>query len=399
MFGKNKDNAVKKTKIPLKDRTLENDIKFRGVLSYRYVRILAWVFLILIQIGMVVKFQIKIKPESAAQLQGYVDFASFISEIPLALFLLANFAFIFQSRHNWRGLLIFYGGIALGLYIVANTVILHYGFGIAQTFFGKTDFMALSRAYGVILSNIGNIGYIFNIFIDLFLCSLIFFFMFYTPKGGFKNNTRMLIFRLFVLLPILYEVGAIIIKFNTITGNYQIPFFLFFLLTSKPPLMFVAFLFIVFGAKYFEYRRVKRHSEQFAAEHAKTNAHSLKFSILISSAFFVAGILDLFAFLFFAVGIAKMQGWTTDAQIQQAMLMSQALGFGNSLTLIIIIPVVMFFSYNKKHENKKVDKLIPIAGIALIIFVYVEGFFQVFVHSVGPMIEKLREILDEMVPQ
>ena len=180
MFGKNKQpKKDKKPWVPLKDRTLANDIKFRGIFSYRYVRMLAWFFLILIQIGMVIKFQIKVNPDSASQLNWYVNFADFIAEMPLALFLLANFGFIFQLRHNWRRLLMFYGGIALGLYVAANIVTLHFGFGIAGTFFGKTDYMALARAFGIILINSGNAGYVFNLFIDLFLCSLIFFFMFY----------------------------------------------------------------------------------------------------------------------------------------------------------------------------------------------------------------------------
>ena len=396
MFGKNKQpKEDKKTRVPLKDRTLANDIKFRGFFSYRYVRILAWVLLVLVQIGVVVKFNIKVSPSSAAQLQWMVDASSYISDLPLALFLLANFAVIFQKRNNWKQLLMFYGGVAALLYIVGNVAIIHYGFGIVGTFFGKNDFLVEAKAFGTYLANLGNLGYTFNIFIDLFLCSLIFFFVFYTPKDGFKTDKKRLIFRLLIILPILYEIGSIILKYQVAMGAYQIPFFLFFLLTSKPPLMFLSFLAIVLFAKLFELKRIEKHSEEFALEHAKTNAHSLRFSIMISIIFFVAAVIDLIVFFGASVAVAVGLGGDDEAVIN-AMNVIQSLGFGNSFALLLIIPIVIFFSYTKTHKNPKLDKLVPIGGVGLIAFVFLEGFFQVFVCNVGPIVENLREIINQI---
>ena len=41
----------KEKRIPLKYRTLENDINYKAPLSYRYLRIIAWIFIIIAQIG------------------------------------------------------------------------------------------------------------------------------------------------------------------------------------------------------------------------------------------------------------------------------------------------------------------------------------------------------------
>ena len=378
----------------LKNRTLENDIKYRGFLSYRYVRIIAWFILVLAAVGTVVKFNIKISPDSKSQIGWISDATDFISDLPVALFMLANFAFIFQRRDSWKQLLTFYGGVALLMYIAGNVLILHYGFGIANTFFGKTDVMALSRAFGTMMAASGK-GYVFNIFIDLLLCSLIFFFSFYTPKGGFKERWQLILFRCGMILPVLYEVGSVIFKYQVIVNGYQIPHFIFFLLTSKPPLMIIAFFLIVLFAKLFEINAIKRKGEEFAKEHAKTNAHSLRFSIMISIVFLVISIVDLFLFIFFSVILAKGMGGS-DTAVEIAMNISQTLGFGNSMTLALIIPIVILFSYTKTHKNKKIDTLIPAIGIIFILITYIEGMFQVFIHNVGPLMDKIREIINEM---
>ena len=41
-----------------------------------------------------------------------------------------------------------------------------------------------------------------------------------------------------------------------------------------------------------------------------------------------------------------------------------------------LIPIVLLFSYTKKHKNTSIDAFIPIIGIAAILGLYVEAFFQ-----------------------
>lgn len=77
----------------------------------------------------------------------------------------------------------------------------------------------------------------------------------YTPKNIKKEN--IIYFRLLALLPILYEIASILIKYFVATGAMNIPFFCFFLLTSKPPMMFVAFVVLVLVLKIKECQRLK----------------------------------------------------------------------------------------------------------------------------------------------
>ena len=52
------------------------------------------------------------------------------------------------------------------------------------------------------------------------------------------------------------------------------------------------------------------------------------------------------------------------------------MGFGGSISLIFLAPLVLLFSYTRRPKNPMLDLLIPVAGIALILFVYLEGIHQ-----------------------
>jgi hypothetical protein len=54
-------------------------------------------------------------------------------------------------------------------------------------------------------------------------------------------------------------------------------------------------------------------------------------------------------------------------------------GFGDSIVLIIMAPIVLLYSYNKKHSQQTVfiDAALPFVAIILMILVYIEGFYRV----------------------
>ena len=63
--------------------------------------------------------------------------------------------------------------------------------------------------------------------------------------------------------------------------------------------------------------------------------------------------------------------------VTQKMQLVYALGFGQAIPLLFIIPLVMLFDYRKTYKNKLPDLLIPAIGVGLLVVVYVEGVFQV----------------------
>jgi hypothetical protein len=62
--------------------------------------------------------------------------------------------------------------------------------------------------------------------------------------------------------------------------------------------------------------------------------------------------------------------------IDTGMRIALAVGFGGSVGLIFLAPLVLLFSYTRRPKNPMLDLLIPVAGIALILLVYLEGTHQ-----------------------
>ena len=67
---------------------------------------------------------------------------------------------------------------------------------------------------------------------------------------------------------------------------------------------------------------------------------------------------------------------TITASIDWGMRLAEAVGFGKSVYLILLAPLVLLFSYTRRPKNGKLDLLIPVAGLFLILLVYIEGFHQ-----------------------
>ena len=380
-------------KIKLRDRTLKNDIKFKGPLSYRELRIIGWAFIVLAQIAVILNLNTKINPANGIYLDGWANFFQALSYFSLPLFLVANMACIIQKRDNFKNMLLFYGGAALGMYLLGNFVVFHYGRGLMNSI-SPTTWGEAADLFGLLLPALGKNGYVFNIFIDLFLCSLMYFFLYYQPKKYFKDK-KIIWFRLMVLLPILYEIGAMIIKFRISFVYMIIPSYVFFLLTSKPPFMLLAFLLLILLFKIDERKHIKKlnKTEKELEEHKKTNAHSLLVSLQMSVIFIVVTILDVIVSLLVFAGVSvQMHALEDQALLSGIANQLSNIGFFGSATLVILIPVFILFSYKKEPKNKNIDKFIPIVGIGLILFVYVEGIFQTITHQLPIIIAKIEDI-------
>ena len=386
----------KKERIKLKDRTKENDIKYRGPLSYRYLRIIAWVCIAFGQLGVVFGLAMKISGDLQPALTTPQDVMGTIGSFALPLFLMANFAFILQKKNDFKKLLFFYAGVALLMYLAALVLVTHYFFRISYLMSaGTLDFWQFSCTMGKLFTDQGSTFYVFNIFIDLLLCSLMYYFLFYNPKKHFQGK-KISLFRLMILIPLLYEIGGIILKYLISVGGLRITYFLFFALPAKPPFMVLAFFIIIFVMKLQKMSFLKRHqSEELYDDHFNTNANSLKVSITMSWSFLLCGILDFLTLLVFALIYAYNRA--SDPEMYELLIMTgfyygTGLGFGSATILIFMAPLALLFSYSKTHKNPKIDKFIPIGGIALIALLYFEGFYEIACFKFPQLIDWLRNL-------
>ena len=103
----------------------------------------------------------------------------------------------------------------------------------------------------------------------------------------------------------------------------------------------------------------------------KTRRNSLQFSVFTAIVFAVAGVLDSLILAFLANRLLASQSANGDL-----ILKMLDLGIGGAGILLPIAPVVLLFSYTRTHKNQLIDYLIPVIGVLLSIFVYLEGVYQ-----------------------
>ena len=356
--------------------TAENDIKFRGKLSYRHLRIIAWAFLIIAQIGVLLAL--------AGNLRGNDNMfgpaptiLKFFSNLMSPLFLIAAFSVVLVAKDGYRRLIILYGGLSVFMYLAFLLFYQHYFVGIVDIIAPESS-QELAGNLAYLLSGHGYIA--FNIFLDLFLCTMATCFINYKPKKYFQGK-KLIIFRLFALLPILYEVGSIFLKMLASTGVTPISPFLFPLLTTKAPVAFLVFVCMALFVKVRERRFLKRGKTiEDYQEFQNSNVNSLQFSLFLSFIIVIAVVIDV---ILLGILTGVLAGNTVVEGVPEDEIFSYCLntvygwGFGQTAMMIFIIPLIIFFDYRKTYSNKLVDLLVPVVGIFLIVAVLFEGGFLV----------------------
>ena len=355
----------------------ENDIKFRGPLSYRHLRMIGWALLAVSQIANILRLGEKLY-NTPGWYQAWPDILSNCFSLMGPLFLIAIFSIVLNAKDGFKRLLITYSGLAIGIYLVFILVYEHYLVGL---FTPVTDQQTAHTTAALLITSMGKHGFFaFNMFVDLLLCTLVTFFINYNPTKYFQGK-KIYIFRALVVLPILYEIGAIVLKAVTSEGIIELSPYFFPLLTTKTP---IAFLIFVTMAIFVKNRRKfflkKGKTEEEYAEFEKTNVNSLHFSLFLVMIIVVVVILDIFI----AIGLGAVlfmrgvpAGVAETDFLAYCISKVQSWGFGNSFVMLLIIPIVIFFDYKKTHEDKLVDLILPVAGIAAVAVVYVEGGYEV----------------------
>ncbi len=217
-------------------------------------------------------------------------------------------------------------------------------------------------------------GVCFNIFIDLMLCLLVWFFIDYTPKKHFQGK-KLFYFRLFAILPIAYEITCMALKiYSAATPEFKFPFYVFPLLTNKPPILFFVFLAIAIREKVIEHKYIKLgHTRAEFLDYCKTNASSKTFSKFACKVFLIAFIVDT-VFYITTVNIWTNQIQTIDINFITEMI---RIGLGKGTSLIAMIPLMLFYSYNKTYKTTWIDIVIPIISIAAIAIIVIESILDI----------------------
>lgn len=356
----------------------KNDISFTPPLSYRHFRVFAWICLALAGLGQLFLIGGRMNVTLATNTAGLANFLHGASSLVTPLFLIASFSVILTAKNGYKRLIIMYTGLSILFYLLFILIHQYYIVGMLKAL--GLDYDMANAMTNLVLAVFLKNGYLaFNIFIDLLLCVLVTFFLNYTPSKHFQGK-KIAIFRAFVALPIIYELGSLALKFLASGSVIELSPFVFPLLTTKPPLAFFVFiaLAIFMGNRRRHFIKKGLNDKQYK-EFLDTNVNKLHFSIFLSSSIFVAAILDFILALFLTIFIASGMGEAVEGeeQIASALSVVNSYGIGNCIPMILLIPVVMLFDYRKQYKNNLPDIIIPVAGIALLLITYIEGGFEI----------------------
>ena len=364
------------------------DIKYLGPLSERDFRILGWICLAFAQVVNLMSIGKTINPDLALRFGHFEVIINFISVMALPFLLIANFASILNNTKSHKKQILnnllfmfLFGGLFLLIFY-------HHIIGLVAIFSdGKAE--ALKAVKDTLSSSSGSKYICFNIFVDLLLCSVVSFFLFYTPEKSFKKKWEHVLFRIAAVLPIGYEILTIYLKYLALRSTIIIPIWAFPFLPVKPPMTFILFVVLALFEKIREHKFYQhgRSNEEYQLSF-QTNRNSLHFSVFASISSFLAGLADLAIYFLFVVSEIYRVG-ADSFQADYFSFTILKLGFGNSISLIFFAPILLLFSYSKKTSNKVFVTLIPVVGVALIILIYLQGAYQLLTQLPGFLSSKL----------
>lgn len=367
--------------------TPDNDMKYRGPLSYRTLSILGWLCIAFGQ-AVIASNLVGKATHSAADGVFFGDtINSIITSLGLPLLLFSTFAVLLNGRGRYKKMLITNGCIAAATALVYFIVYYRYALGIVAVKTGDR-FSAMGALDSMLAEMPDYNGFIaFNIYLDIFLCTLLMFFLDYKPKKFFQGK-KIAVFRMFALLPILYELASILIKILAIERAVVIPMGLYPFLTSKPPLSFLFFMLLVIYVKNRERRFIKHgktHEDYVAFLKTRTNSwHFSRTTVILMIVLAIVDVVQVFALTLIrlsSLGISFDS--ITGDQINEAMRWATVWGAGKMVFMVLLIPIILLFSYTKREKKGFVDTLIPISGVGLIILIYFECAYGILTHFVG----------------
>lgn len=293
--------APKKRHLKMLNTTHENDIRYRGPLNYQHFQILGWMCIVISAVTLCINLGGQLDPTFSSDTAGLNNILVRIASLSLPFLLIANFARILNATDGYKKQLFKNGVAMIAVFLVSLLFFNRYFIGTLEGISANpAEAQEIASAFVYNRSSYGFIS--FNIFVDLFLCTLVMVFLNYQPKHIFIGKRRY-VFRLFTVFPIAYEIFSMLFKVWSARGDIAIPVWCFPLLTVKPPMTFVLFVILAVYVKTREhvFRRHGKSHEDFRS-YLKTRKNSLNFSVFLAVMLIIVSILDFAVFIFATIG-------------------------------------------------------------------------------------------------
>ncbi|MBQ8451606.1 MAG: hypothetical protein IJ538_02390 [Clostridia bacterium] len=325
-------------------------VKFRGIFSYRTIRIIGFVFMFFAQVYLCMNI-IGRHVNYSPFVLGLQEALQIISLFALPMFLTSNFCVIMTNPKRIKSTLLNYSIIAIGIFLVVGFLFYRYVLGAmnviiqddpTQAYITATAFTKL--VFGKIIN--------YNVFVDLALFALFYFFLFYEPKKIKRKGTRIL-FRSLCLLPVLFAITASILYALYYLDKIDIPVIFLSILPCRSIIIYAIFFTLAFVIKLRKHLFIKwGGTEEEYDEYAKSNRSSLEISTIASIVLLVYSAIDLLIFYIFP--------------------MSLFFGFGFNYYFALAIPFIFLLSYTRRPSKKIWDIVIIGIFIVAVIILYME---------------------------
>lgn len=350
------------------DAPIHDDIRYQGPLSSRAFEILGWLCVVLsvavVLLTIVMSLTAKAGTEAGQSLpQGILQY---ITQLSALFLLIAGISRIMRNRGEYKQQLLIYLGlaaiIAAGSALIFQRTVLA---AIDKLFLEPKQILPMVEKAFADISGIGFVSY--NVFIDIFLCILMFFFVTVRPKRVFTGKW-VLVLRIFAALPIFYALVCTWLKYQAVCKKIVLPFGYFPLLTAKPLATYGLFLFlaIYINRKQAQFCHNGRTMEECQAS-LLTRRNSLRFGIVLALSLAVAALVDNLLQYGTAQLLLKSHAPANVDALAWSLRTAKRVGFGgDSLVLLIAAPFMLLYSFNRVPRWRIASILLPLIAIGLI---------------------------------
>ena len=347
-----------------------DDIRYLGPFSCRTFEILGWLCVALSVAVVVLAIITSVSSKAGAGQDIPRRILPYATQMSALFLIIAGISRGMRSSEEYKQQLLTYLGVA-GI-VAAGTALI----------FQRTVMTAINRLFldpkqalpmvEKTFSDFSGIDFIaFNVFIDIFLCILLFYFVNVRPKRLFTGKWTLLL-RACAVLPVAYAAVCMWLKYQAVCKDKLLPFRYYPLLTVKPVTTYGLFLFLAIYVKRKEiqYCRDGRTISQCQAS-LRTRRNSLRFGIVLAIALAVTAIVDNLLQYSAAQLLLKPFAPANGDALAWSLRAARRIGFGgDSPILLISAPFMLLYSFNRVPKWRIFSVLAPLLAIGLVILLW-----------------------------
>lgn len=381
-----------------KKKLICGEIKIRPPLSSLVLKYIAVIVLCLSQLATCLKmslYEIDLFAFENSVIRWILSACSEIGKIGLPLMLVWMVSFILSNKDKLLRLVLFYFALAAGFYIAEMLIINFYIIPkfneVIKAIAGDQEGLDVlyNNLIPVLVKTVGSYFSNMNVFIDLFLCSSMYYFSTARPKWA-NTDGNLFVFRSLILFPIAYIITSFVLAGTMYNVNTDISLSIYVssLLTRNGIVNFVIFgllmTFCVFREKIYirlftsneaEKNRLKKYgyfTNPFIdpySTYEKSNRFTINYNLIASLIFIIVPAIDTLLGYIDALIIYKI---------------------GGSLSMMLAIPFILAHDYTKKTANKFAPAMIGlIYGVSYFII------FVIYLSYASKIIEPLLGLFDQ----